>query len=66
MEPTTAAVRPAANNPRREIDTCPSSFFGGSEGVGEEPPTPALGGVADHITFSIADARLEEAFRLNG
>jgi hypothetical protein len=65
MEPTTAAVRPAANNPRREIDTCPSSFFGESEGVGEEPPTPALG-VADHITFSIPDALVEKAFRLNG
>jgi hypothetical protein len=35
MEPTTAAVRLAANHPRREIDTCPSSFIGGSEAVGE-------------------------------
>jgi hypothetical protein len=35
MEPTTAAVKPTANNPRREIDTCPSSFIGGSEAVGE-------------------------------
>jgi hypothetical protein len=35
MEPTTAAVRLAANHPRREIDTYPSSFFGGSEAAGE-------------------------------
>jgi hypothetical protein len=41
-------------------------MIGGSEGEGEDPPAPALGGDADHITSSIADALLERAFRLNG